>query len=382
MSPRQPWCWLRDTLREWGWAHTGLGALLGSLALFNMGALLFYSKDFAFVRAWVYNVFEFGLPGVLALRVADRAVADAVPRALAYGVAVVGVIVLGVWVIGPLMFPIIGGDPEWTASNDLMLAFNLLLPLSLGAVGYAHWRRGSETLQRLRNAETARAREEQALQSARLLALQARVEPQFLFDTLKRVRDAIGQTNGQTNPANPANPADRAEPSSAAPVNAEQLLADLSALLRAMQPAVDATASTVARELALVQAYARAANAPALQPPRLQQHSDETAAPARLAPMLLLPTLRQLVGDAPAGQWRVQASVVAQRLHIHIHPAAPDWATGRALAALDWAALQARAQSAHGPDASCRPLTDTSQGLRLDLPWVLDGAQKITQEMT
>jgi hypothetical protein len=109
MSRRQPWCWLRDTLREWGWAHTGLGALLGSLALFNMGALLFYSKDFAFVRAWVYNVFEFGLPGVLALRVADRAVADAVPRALAYGVAVVGVIVLGVWVIGPLMFPIIGG---------------------------------------------------------------------------------------------------------------------------------------------------------------------------------------------------------------------------------------------------------------------------------
>jgi hypothetical protein len=373
MSPYRPWFWLRDTLREWGWAHTGMGLLLGSLTLFNMGALLFYETGFAFQRAWVYNVFEFGLPGVLALRMADRAVADGVSRAGAYGVAVLAVIVLGVWLIGPLMYPLIGGEPDWTAGNDLLLAFSLLLPLSLGAVAYAHWRRGSETLQRLRSAETARAREEQALQSARLLALQARVEPQFLFDTLKRVRDGIG-------PIDAADVAEQAERGSGAPSNAEQLLVDLSALLRAMQPAVGATASTVAREMALVQAYARAANAPALQTPRLQLHTDAQAATARLAPMLLLPTLRQLVGDAPAGQWRVRASVATPRLHIHIHPAAPDWATSRALTALDLGALQTRTRATHGSDATCVPMGDASQGLWLDLPLSQDKTHDMTQD--
>jgi Histidine kinase len=358
MMRLRPVFWLRETVREWAWMHTGMGLLLGSLALFNMGALLFYSNEFAYQRAWVYNVFEFGLPGVLALRVADRAAADGVPRVLAYGVAVVGVIVTGVWVIGPLMFPLIGGEPDWNSGNDVILAFGLLLPLSLGTVAYAHWRRGSDTLQRLQNAESARAREEQALQSARLLALQARVEPQFLFDTLKRVMHQVGDAAGPSPPA------------------AEQLLADLSALLRAMQPAVGATASTVQRELALVQAYARAADAPALQAPRLQWHCDADAATARLAPMFLLPMLRQLVGDAPAGAWRVRVSAPAPRLHIHVQPSAPDWATTVALNALDINALQARAHAVHGPGARLVAQAGTSPGLLIDLPLTKDVIQE------
>jgi hypothetical protein len=244
----KPWVWLRDSLREWGWAHTAMGMLLGSLALFNMGALLFYSGDFNFLRAWVYNVCEFGLPGVLALRMADRAAADGVPRLLAYGVALVGVIVTGVWLIGPVMFPLIGGEPDWNSRNDVMLAFSLLLPLSLGTVAYAHWRRCSETLQRLQGAEVARAREEQQLQSARLLALQARVEPQFLFDTLQRVLDLspAGDVATQAAPSAPMSEQ-----------TSEQLLANLCDLLRIMQAAPDTTATLGAREQALAQAYAR-----------------------------------------------------------------------------------------------------------------------------
>jgi hypothetical protein len=366
MMQWRPLFWLRETLREWGWMHTGMGLLLGSLALFNMGALLFYSNEFAFQRAWLYNVLEFGIPGVLALRVADRASADGVPRVLAYGVAVVGVIAAGVWVIGPLMFPLIGGEADWNSANDVILAFSLLLPLSLGTVAYAHWRRGSDTLQRLQNAEAARAREEQSLQSARLLALQARVEPQFLFDTLKHVMHRVGDGDSDSDGDGPG-------PSMPA---AEQLLADLSALLRAMQLAVGATASTVERELALVQAYARAADAPALQAPRLHLHSDADAASARLAPMLLLPTLRQLVGDAPAGAWRVQVSAPAPRLHIHIRPKAPDRATTVALNALDISALQARAHAVHGPDASLLAQAGSTPGLLIDLPLVKDAIQE------
>jgi hypothetical protein len=244
----KPWGWLRDTLREWGWGHTGMGLMLGSLALFNMGALLLYSGEFNFLRAWVYNVCEFGLPGVLALRIADRAAADGVPRLLAYGVALLGVIVTGVWLIGPLMFPLIGGEDNWNSRNDVMLAFSLLLPLTLGTVVYAHWRRCHETLQRLQGAEVARAREEQQLQSARLLALQARVEPQFLFDTLQRVLDL--------SPAGDVAPQARPSEQTSA-LTSEQLLANLCDLLRIMQAAPDTPASIAAREEALAQAYAR-----------------------------------------------------------------------------------------------------------------------------
>jgi Histidine kinase len=345
-SPSKPSAWLRDTLREWSWSHTAIGLLLGSLALFNMGALLFYSGEFNVFRAWVYNVLEFGMPGVLAMRMADRAAADGVPRVLAYGVGLVGVIVLGIWVIGPLLFPLIGGEADWNSRNDVMLAFSLLLPLSLCTVAYAHWRRGSETLQRVQGAEVARAREEQLLQSARLLALQARVEPQLLFDTLQRVRDGIS-TSAEA---------------------AEHLLADLSALLRALQPAVGATASTVERELSLVQAYARVANAAALLPPRLQMHAEPSAATAPLVPMVLLPALRSLVGDAPAGAWRVHASTAGARLRIRISPSAPDWTTQVAMNSLSLAALQGRAHAVHGSDARLQVQMGDHPSVLIDLP--------------
>ncbi len=349
-QPSKPSAWLRDTVREWGWSHTAMGMLLGSLALFNMGALLFYSGEFNFFRAWVYNVLEFGMPGVLAMRMADRAAADGVPRVLAYGVGLVSVIVLGIWVIGPLLFPLIGGEADWNSRNDVMLAFSLLLPLSLCTVAYAHWRRGSETLMRVQGAEVARAREEQLLQSARLLALQARVEPQLLFDTLQRVRERIDIDIVASTQA------------------AEHLLVDLSALLRALQPAVGATASTVERELALVQAYARAADAPALLPPRLQLHAEPSAATARLVPMVLLPALRSLVGDAPAGAWRVHASTAGTRLHIRISPSAPDWTTQVAMNSLSLAALQGRAHAVHGPDAQLQIQMGDDPSLLMDLP--------------
>jgi hypothetical protein len=353
-----PLLWLRHALRGWGWLHTSMGLLLGTLALFNMGALLLYSGSFNAHRAWVYNVLEFGLPGVLALRMADAAVAGGARRWLAYSVAVVVVICTGVWVIGPLLYPLLGGETEWGLRQDVMLALNLALPFSVGTVAYAHWRQGSDRLLRLQNAEVARATEERLLQSARLLALQARVEPQLLFDTLGRVRDASSPSPHSS----AAVPAD-----TPAKDGAGQLLDDLCALLRALQPAAGATASTLAREWALVQAYARVAAMPALLPPRLQWvdqplHVEQRpvsatdlsgyAPAARLAPLLLLPALRSLVGDAPQDPWRLLAVAAAGRLRISIQPLVPTLASGVALAALDVNTLRSRAQAVHGPDAS------------------------------
>jgi hypothetical protein len=341
--------WFTDTLAEWGWRHTAIGLLVGSLALFNMGGALFFGADFPWMRSWVYNIFEFGLPYVFAMRVADRAVADGVPRLAAYGTAVVSVILLGVWVIGPLMFPLIGGDPEWGPQQDLFLACGYLLPFSIATAAYADWRRTQDTLARVQAAEVGRARQEQLVQAARLLALQARVEPQFLFDSLQRVRSLIDQSTEA----------------------AERLLGDLIALLRAMQPAAGATASTLAREFALVEAYARASEVAALQPPRLLMEALDDAAAARFAPLVLLPALRRLVGDAPDAGWQVGAMQVDGRLRLVIAPTADLHSASTALQSFEIKPLHERVVAVHGPDARMAVQTVPTPALYIDVPYAI-----------
>jgi hypothetical protein len=322
--------WVLESLREWSWRHTGLGLLVGTLALSNMGGFLAFPDDFPWLRSWVYNIVQFGFPTILGLRIADRAVADGAARWLAYGAVVVGTLALGVWVIGPLLSPLIGGDPQWDARQDLMLFCRLLLPYAIAAVAYAHWRRERDTLARLQAAEVERAQQAQVVESARLLTLQARVEPQFLFDTLQRVRALIGAS------------ADAAQ----------TRLDDLIALLRAMQPAAGATASTVVREFALVQAYGRASEAGALSPPRLALDGADDVADARLAPLVLLPALRRLAGDAPEAAWRVRAERLGERVHLAIAARAALPRARAALQSFDGAAARARLAAVHGEDAS------------------------------
>jgi Histidine kinase len=340
--------WFIETLREWGWRHTGLGLLVGTLALSNMGGFLSFGPDFPWLRSWVYNIFELGFPYVFALRVADRAVADGAPRWLTYGVVAVGVVATGVWVIGPLLYPILGGDPEWGSANDWVLFCTLLLPYSIATVAYAHWRRGQDTLERVQAAEMARARQEQLVQSSRLLTLQARVEPQFLFDTLQRVRELIG-SSAQA---------------------AERLLTDLIALLRAMQPQAGATASTVEREFALVEAYGRASESRALLPPALMLAAAEPAPRARFAPLVLLPTLRRLAGDAPDARWQVGALRQGERLRVAITPTATLDHARLALQTFDARAFCERMTAVHGPGAALAvDAAGPAPALHIDMPF-------------
>ena len=111
----------------------------------------------------------------------------------------------------------------------------MLFQGSLGMSIYAYWRVTQRTMRRAQAAETERVRNEQRVQTARLLALQSRVEPQMLFD-------ALGASPSCT---------------IAEPQAADALLADLIALLRAMQPGGKSDNSTVEREFALVEAWLR-----------------------------------------------------------------------------------------------------------------------------
>ena len=127
----------------------------------------------------------------------------------------------------------------------------------------------------------------QQLQVQRLQTLQARVEPQLLFDTLRRVLDRV--------------PVDAAA--------ADALLADLIALLRAMLPSRSGGPSMGMsdgqREFALLRSWAIVSGG---APPHLVMADDTARAP--IAPMLVLPTIEkrdaritqiQLIGSL--GQW-------------------------------------------------------------------------------
>jgi len=253
---------------------------------------------------WAMAVLQFGLPLVLALRAADAAVERGHAPLPVYGAVVPLVILVGAFLVWRPFWPWL---PPWGYAGQppsLLQCFGegsrLWLPVTLGVVAYANWRQAQRSQRRIAQRRLQQARRHRQMQAAQLLALQARVEPQLLFDTLQRVTDLAG-----TDPA-----------------AAEALLDELIALLRAMLPEPDRPGSTVEREFALVQAYARLTGDAALLPPLLVLNSPPDAAHATLAPMVLLPLLRALAPAASAG-WRVDAELTPQlRLTLRAQPPA------------------------------------------------------------
>ena len=97
--------------------------LVGAATLFCNGTPFNSPLTDELPRALIYNVLQFGVPAVLGVRLADAAVdARRVPAWLAYPAVVIATIVLGVWVIAPALYPMLGKAAWWTAHNDIELA--------------------------------------------------------------------------------------------------------------------------------------------------------------------------------------------------------------------------------------------------------------------
>jgi len=265
---------LAEVLRSWTWHDTALGVAIGlfNIVLGPAGGLVLFPAPAAtkhYETAVLFNVLMFGLPIVLAVRLADRAVDLGARVWAAYGLAVLGVAVGGSWLGWLLGLSWWGGQPASQVRNA-WVAVAIATLYGLGVAAYVHWRRAQQSQARLHRVQTERARQLQQLQAQRLLALQAQVDPQLLFDTLRGVLDRV--------------PHD--------PRAADALLADLIALLRAMLPGNGPAATrSVQREWELLRAYAGIRGGP---PPRL--HAPPDTLPARVPPMLLLPMLRLLQG--------------------------------------------------------------------------------------
>jgi hypothetical protein len=184
---------------------------------------------------------------VAAIVVADRAVDEGWPWRRAYAVAALAGCVVGVaaaasfdaiwrtWVL-PDAWP---AERLWQHGRAAYLfypLFDLTHWLLIGsAVVFLHAdrRAARATAARLRDAERDRIQRGRIALESRLQAMQARVEPRFLFNTLAQVERLFAIE----------------------PARAAGMLEHLIAYLRAAMPQMRDTSSTVAHEIALVRAY-------------------------------------------------------------------------------------------------------------------------------
>lgn len=342
--------WAVSALRGWNRWTSLAAVLVGAVTLVAMGTPLAPSfGERKYIVPLLYNVLQFGFPLVFAVRLADRAVDGGARSLWAYALAVAVVGAAGTWPIARLLWPLLGKEAYWDIGNDLWLLFNALLYHGLGVAAYALWRAERLLRERLQQSERERAAQQRQLTASRLLALQARVEPQLLFDALARVDQALQDDIA----AGPDDPADRAD----------RRLADLIDLLRAMQPLSNARASTLGRELDLVRAHARVSGEVGLQAGWLAFDVAPEAESAPLAPLVLLPLLRRLAA-LPTWKWSVQARRIGERLRVVLAaPGAGPASFAAVVQSADLALFRQRLIEVHGPTAVLRP--DASGGTSL-----------------
>jgi hypothetical protein len=165
---------------------------------------------------------------LLAVAIADRAVDTGRATRRAYVLAVV----LAVGSACALAFAVAPYHGE-SLKPAIYSAMSWLMFGGLATFVYADRKRAGSTRERLGRAQLERTRRAKRMIESRLTAMQSRVEPQFLFNTLTQVRGLY-----ESNPA-----------------RAEILLDDLITYLRSAMPHMRDTSSTLAREIELVRSY-------------------------------------------------------------------------------------------------------------------------------
>ena len=249
---------------------------------------------------------------VLAVAVADQATASGSSGRRAYinaglvGIAAGALTWAAVANFGPDFFTddafrVEAESPWFMLVHPVYVALHWLLFGGAAVLLYGERRLALATVERLRVAELQRiARSREVIQS-KLQAMQARVEPRFLFNTLAHVRRLYGGDAEM----------------------AERMLTELVAFLRAAMPWMRDTSSTVAQEAALVRAYLCIVRIRLCDLLDFSIEIPADVAGARLPPMLLLPLVdcAFVHGLRPAhdgGKLSIAASVVDKRLRLAI----------------------------------------------------------------
>ena len=302
---------------------------------------------------------------VAAIVIADRAVDQGARRRHAYVVAAV----LG-WLTGFLMsepfdwawrvyvlpdhWP---ADWSWLHGTRADFYWPLIfltwwLPIG-GAVVflYADRRAARRTAQLLQAAELDRVRRSRIAFESRLQAMQARVEPQFLFNTLDQLERLYVR--------------DR--------TLAARTMDGLIAYLRAAMPLMRDTSSTVGQEIKLARAYLDIVRLRLGERLAARMDVAPNAAPVRMPPMMLLPlidhaVLRGFDASTATGTLIVQATIDAGRLRLTMGASGARFAAeanGDGIAA-----IRARLEALYRDDATLDVRCDSGDSMVavLDVP--------------
>ena len=218
---------------------------------------------------------------------------------------------------------------------------------------YVNRRRAAERLAALRAKQLERTEVSRALLESRLQAMQARVEPQFLFNTLAQVA-RLYETDRKL---------------------AEQMLDDLIRYLRAVLPQMRGTTSTLGQEMELVRAYLN------IMKVRLQDRLafdirlPEDLTDARIPPMVLLPLVDHAIvyGLEPSKQGgTIEISAVVENSKLKLTIA--DSGTGFVPREPDADGIQCireRLDALYGKDASLALEHNKQQGTQavMEIPY-------------
>ncbi len=165
------------------------------------------------------------------------------------------------------------------------------------AMFYLTQEREALLARRARDAELEQVEAQRTVMASRLDVMRARVEPEFLFGAMARVRELYQR--------------DRAV--------ADEMVDALIAYLRAALPQMRGQASTVRREVDVAAAYAAVLQVPRGDALSLEQRVDDDIADVAFAPMVLLPLTQAAFEGGDAGartRYAIEASAAGGGIDI------------------------------------------------------------------
>jgi hypothetical protein len=186
---------------------------------------------------------------------------------------------------------------EVTLVQPPIVFFEYLIWGSLIVFLYVNRRTALLATARMNAAQLQRTEAQRRTLESQLQALQARVEPQFLFNTLARVR-GLNESD---------------------PANGSRMLDELIVYLRAALPQLRDSASTLGQELTLVWAYLSILRASLGKPLLFDVDASAAGLAARVPPMLLLPLINDaLTASRYDNEIRVAAHIAGNMLRVEI----------------------------------------------------------------
>jgi signal transduction histidine kinase len=283
------------------------GALLFGCALFAYHIIVF--SNWIFTRAprpilslsKAFLMEQLGAFILMLVLVATDRITDGDPRRRAtYAVAVV----VSAMLYTPLLTLIdLLSEFTWIefVKGTLYSFFEWVVLAGVATFIYTDRRRARAALARMRTAEVERAHAAKRTLESRLQAMQARVEPQFLFNTLAQVRDLYR----------------------ASAVRGERMLDELIAYLRAAMPRMRDTSSTVGQEIDLLRAYLGIVSLRLGERLGFDIDLPGEAAYARMPPMMLLPLVDHAIAHGLAdpcstGSICIRTAVADEKIRLEI----------------------------------------------------------------